>query len=376
MVQQRTRRAFTLIELLVVISIIALLISILLPALANARKSAQELLSLNNQRQIGVAGASYGSDHNSRLYTFSWKPGQVPQTTNRALANAVAALDPNSTNPNVHFRAAVLQQADIITRRFPHEKLPPTPSTAPPNHIPHVLYSHLVAIDHIDEKLPAEMLVSPGDKARQYWQKNMDEYLDNPRFNTYRPPSTETSFLQLYRWAFSTSYTIVSAHYSRDVGGNPEKGYPNTVQRGATNSTFTGLTSPEVFGKRKIEEVAFPSKKVQAFEEYQRFGKQDQYFAFEDSKVPALFYDGHSDSVATKDSNYGFEPNMPSRGASDPKNIDSAPTYNFVPLPWWDTPGQVLTEVPVYYDQTRWGLQGVDFGGDPVAYEGKSRSIR
>ncbi len=61
------QRGFTLIELLVVISIIALLIGLLLPALGAARHTARQAACLTNLRQLETAHWSYITDHDGQM---------------------------------------------------------------------------------------------------------------------------------------------------------------------------------------------------------------------------------------------------------------------------------------------------------------------
>src|SRR3954471_18903295 len=76
--QPRGCRAFTLVELLVVIGIIALLISILLPALSKARKSANTVKCLAQHKQIMAALLIYSNEWKGAIPYTNWGPAVGP----------------------------------------------------------------------------------------------------------------------------------------------------------------------------------------------------------------------------------------------------------------------------------------------------------
>jgi len=105
MKKSASQNAFTLIELLVVISIIALLVAILMPALSKAKEQAKMALCSNNLHQLAIGVQTYNADNDDRY---------PPHATRAARPNLLARNKNAGDDYQYRYLGKYLPEVDVF----------------------------------------------------------------------------------------------------------------------------------------------------------------------------------------------------------------------------------------------------------------------
>lgn len=345
----RSRSAFTLVEVLVVIAIIALLVSILLPAIRAARKSARVAPCQASLAQYGTAGATYAGDFQDRIFAYTWR------------ADGVARSDFNDLNFSTVYdtQAASAQAVDILRRRSERNDIPSPQFYA---WLPHTFYTHLVIQDYLASRIPEKAVVCPEDRNRLLWQIDPITNFDR---NAWMPsqPDAMAGVGENKRFPYGSSYETVPAAFcqlqSFQIKSRQHDVTTNRLRQFNSHNVYVQEPGAR-FGNMRMTDVAFPTSKVHMHDSQDRhYGSRDLFYGYPEARQPLLFFDASVRTMRSGDANKAWNPRVPT---ADDYLIRYAPES-------WESPtknGQITEDVQAYYRWTRGGLKGIDYGGAAV----------
>ncbi len=157
--------AFTLVELLVVISIIALLLSILLPALRGAREIAQSTVCQASMKQHGVALHGYRAEHNQSY------PGLYDKSHDTTATNRLRPFT---------FRLAPYIGHEI--KQAPGQPAGDMTTSMDSTHGSHVFYC------------PSAPFMTPDEYSANYWVNRLSLWVVGPSWDKHASTYSMSSF--------------------------------------------------------------------------------------------------------------------------------------------------------------------------------------
>lgn len=313
---------FTLIELLVVIAIISLLVSLLLPAIAKARKSAREAKCMTQMNQYTRGFYQYALDFKDSVATYSWR-------RNRAYFVNGVSYGPYATDTE-----AAKWQMNAILRQ-----VSPVVYVETGNFIPHPNLSLVIMQNYLANRVPDPVSLCPEDL-----------------------------FLQTVRETAVRNRAATSIDFARSSYQFPvpfwgvDRDTPNTNIRISDNG-FVTLSGNAELGRRRISEIVFPAQKAMFYEQFSRHEQRPTYFALPIADNLVTGCDGSTRRVFTRDVNRGGF--ITTAGTIIRQNITYTPiaTQGQPAIP----PGMSATN-PIRWLMTLDGLKGLDWrGSEPYA---------
>jgi prepilin-type N-terminal cleavage/methylation domain-containing protein/prepilin-type processing-associated H-X9-DG protein len=175
------RQGFTLVELLVVISIIAVLIALLLPALAKAKRLANSIVCASNLHQLGTAYAEYEDTYKGESIPYPYETWIVPLAPFFTQSNNKYGYSSNNTEANAR-ESAALQTVTVC----------PSTTTIPPAIVNPTRYYGLIGGVTTVWTAPFLNILNPQDQATTMIECSygINAWLYQPGTDPYFGPST------------------------------------------------------------------------------------------------------------------------------------------------------------------------------------------